>query len=546
MILNKIKIRNFLSISEIDLDFSKFEGVTLIKGINNDFSIPTSNGSGKSAIIEAVIWGLFGKTIRKTVEKTLSHFVTAKGCFVELVVNDDIIIRRGKKPSKLEVISDGKNISKESVPKTQEELEKLLDVSYKSTLASLVFGQHNSVNFIASSPEEKRNLIQRYLSVDKIFELRDSTLKLKSGANSSLKEEQTKFNIYKKELDFISEKMKRSKKAIKEGSSLLQNPKILDLIKKKSLEELYDQEAFRENLSSEIADLIRQKETLNKLIIQNKELIDFLTNSKCQNCGFRVEANTKKMEEVKEDLEEIRRKIKKVEISLKKKSKEHDNVTIQLSNCDLDVLRDLSKMESELTSLKDSEKRYKEMYSSSAGKAEVYKKKYELFKFWERAFSEKGLIKYIIRNVLGFLNKRCNHYLSFLSNSTFKINLLDDLTIDIFHGTCQKHYDVLSGGEKRRLEMSVTLALNDLASLSNNTQTDLVFFDEAVENLDTEGVKGFFNLLKEISKIKKIFVITHNQYLKSLLDDITTITVEKTESKSKVTKIDYKNKSNGL
>ena len=60
----------------------------------------------------------------------------------------------------------------------------------------------------------------------------------------------------------------------------------------------------------------------------------------------------------------------------------------------------------------------------------------------------------------------------------------------------------------------------------------MIPFDEAAENLDKEGIQGFYNLLNDISLKKKIFLITHNSYLKSLLGDTASIKVTKKEGKS--------------
>ena len=78
------------------------------------------------------------------------------------------------------------------------------------------------------------------------------------------------------------------------------------------------------------------------------------------------------------------------------------------------------------------------------------------------------------------------------------------------------------------------LALKDLLLLTDKDQSDLVFFDEVAENLDEEGVRGLHELLQEIKKDKTIFVITHNKYLKTLLDSAKRLTVIKHKGTTKV------------
>ena len=92
----------------------------------------------------------------------------------------------------------------------------------------------------------------------------------------------------------------------------------------------------------------------------------------------------------------------------------------------------------------------------------------------------------------------------------------------------------MSGGEKRKINLSVLLALRDLLSFTDKNQLDFVFFDEVTENLDEEGILGLFNLLTEIKKTKNIFVITHNKHLKTLLDSAKRLTIIKDRGESKI------------
>ena len=101
------------------------------------------------------------------------------------------------------------------------------------------------------------------------------------------------------------------------------------------------------------------------------------------------------------------------------------------------------------------------------------------------------------------------------------------------------HYISLSGGEKRKINLSVLLALRDLLSFTDKNQLDLIFFDEVAENLDEEGIQGLHHLLNEIKKTKNVFVITHNKHLKTLLDSAPRITIIKDSGESKILEKDH-------
>ena len=94
----------------------------------------------------------------------------------------------------------------------------------------------------------------------------------------------------------------------------------------------------------------------------------------------------------------------------------------------------------------------------------------------------------------------------------------------------------MSGGEKRKINLAVLLALKDLLLLTEKTQLNLIFFDEISENLDEEGVQGLYALLQEIKKEKNAFVITHNKYLKTLLDSSSRISIIKSDGVSRLVK----------
>lgn len=92
----------------------------------------------------------------------------------------------------------------------------------------------------------------------------------------------------------------------------------------------------------------------------------------------------------------------------------------------------------------------------------------------------------------------------------------------------------LSGGEKRKVSLAVMLGLQELLKVAHNQKNNIMFFDEVGENLDREGLDGLYILLSELKKDKTLFVITHNNYLKSLMDNAKTITMIKSNGVSKL------------
>ena len=160
---------------------------------------------------------------------------------------------------------------------------------------------------------------------------------------------------------------------------------------------------------------------------------------------------------------------------------------------------------------------------------------YEVMRFWEKAFSQQGIIKFIIRNVLDYLNNKVNYYLSFLTNSKYNLYFDEELNEKVITYDQDIQYISLSGGEKRKVNLAVTMALKDLLLLTDKNQTNILFLDEIAENLDEEGINGLYSLLQEIKKDKLIFVITHNKYLKTLLHSAPRLSIIKSKGVSKLT-----------
>jgi recombinational DNA repair ATPase RecF len=109
MKINSIKIENFLSIKSMVINFDDYSGITRVIGENKDTTPVSSNGAGKSALIEAISFGLFGKTLRKTSERSIINKYTSGKCRVTLTINENVVIERTKKAPKLIFTVGGKN-----------------------------------------------------------------------------------------------------------------------------------------------------------------------------------------------------------------------------------------------------------------------------------------------------------------------------------------------------------------------------------------------------------------------------------------------------
>jgi len=162
---------------------------------------------------------------------------------------------------------------------------------------------------------------------------------------------------------------------------------------------------------------------------------------------------------------------------------------------------------------------------------------YEVLRFWERGLSEQGLIKYFVKNILHVLNSKTNEYISILTNNQFILQFDDQLNETITNNGREIKFISLSGGEKRKINLAVMLALQNVLRQISKVKSNLIFFDEITENIDEEGAYSIHTLLSRVKEENAtLFLITHNDYLKKRLDSGQDITIIKSRGESTIQK----------
>ena len=165
-----IRAKNFLSIGEpIEVDFTKYGNIVTIKGENRDQGPNASNGAGKSTLIEIIVYAIFGELIKNITHKKAINIKAKKGLEVEVRFDLDghsYSIIRKREPNSIEIWKDGINESKGGKDK-QEEINKIIKLNYTAFINVVCFGQHNTKQFLACKAEDKRNIAENLLSLDK-------------------------------------------------------------------------------------------------------------------------------------------------------------------------------------------------------------------------------------------------------------------------------------------------------------------------------------------------------------------------------------------
>jgi len=518
MKINNIKIENFLSIEESVIDFEKFSELVLVDGKNKDTKPISSNGAGKSSIIESLVFALFGKTIRKTTEKSLKNLHTKGKCKVTLTVNDNVIIERTKKPSKLVVTVDGKNETGESVMATQKYLERILNINPSVFMASIVFGQGIKTDFLTASADEKRAIIQNFLNLSDLFETRSKIRSLKSHTLSDKRVASTLSDEAFSRSEKLKTKLKKLKKTKKEYANFFSSEKAR-FINKYSISEIQERERKYHELSVSHEGLSHRMHKVRSEIKAALSRMERYKGGACEHCkkvSLDIWNMMKEDESLVLEQNELLLQLKRDVKTLKE---ELEEAYVPITVADFETIEHAKTVDTKITSVESQVREHNKIKKTHIDEVSRAQKRYDILKFWEVAFSEQGLVKYIIRNILTFFNDRSNYYMNFLTAGNFSIDFDEFLEETVFLKNKKVFYDSLSGGEKKKVSLSVMLALNDLLLLSGKDRSNIIFFDEIADSLDEEGIKGLHELIKEVTKSKTMFIITHNDYLVSLIED---------------------------
>jgi len=544
MQLKKISCKNFLSYKEVSLDIEP-NTIYGVIGENKDTSFANSNGAGKSALFDIVMYALYGYSTRGTISNLVGPFGKEGEASVVLEKDDKKIkvVRTCGRHSKLEVYVNDKKVSTPYVTDTQTLLNSLLKISYSSFLLSSYISADSAKKFGAATSTEKKRILDEILQMD--FEVYHKYIRNKIKdvnekiASLSVKK-QTIFNEITwidNLLMSIDDKQKVSEEAMKSAreelnsaekqyNQLLKEKEPLEkeittinvhsvkiaekesFIKKRI--ELLEKKQSCPTCLRKITDETREKiipVLLNKLsiILKEKEKVE----KKKEDIDKKIKEISKKLESVKTLYEEKKANLTILETE-KNKSTENKDVLIQRKTI---KEKEYEKIVLELTSLQEN---------------------LHLYEFWKDAFSSSGVKVLLQSSIVEFVNKRLSIYTSMIFNSEVDIKLVLDGTKLLF--VIEKDgkefiYEQLSGGERRRCDVAFLLSLRD--AFAATTQIQFAFLDEIFDVLDREGKERIIEVLKN-QKNCTYFIVTQDENLQQSFKNIITIVKEKGVSNGKV------------
>jgi len=594
-----IQIENFLSIGSANVQLNN-QGLVLVRGVNNDSGVSKSNGAGKSAVFEALIWSLFGKTFRGVSGDDIINRIRKKECAVALrfIQNGSpyevVRFRKSRElGTGLYLERDGKDISKPTIPETQRELEFALGFKYDTLVHSTYFGQ-TLAHFSSLTDAQQKKILDDLLGLSILPKCLAKVRAAMKEISQSKIQSTTQVEIYEQEIEASKERVKEfqeiQRKQKKEQADELKSLKkrlkykqgLLDKVQEglEESEEEYedDKRDFKKRKNQHRADSVRLSNSsarirakIEILLKEQKELhregvlqCDVI-NAPCPLDKKRLK---RKLKELDEQVEEMKKKHKELraelgvletgercftteEKVLEKKldeTKAMQSVTSRLEGEVSSIEKKLKEVEeeaekaSEIDEMLNKERRRlrtkRRKLEALEENLEDNRGKMKLYEFWEEGFGNAGMKSYLLDDVADFLNERASEFTAFLTEGEINIDFQtqkrlksgetrEKFAINIEGQGGKTSYAASSGGERRRIDVCILLALSELTSRQGSLPS-LLILDEVFDQLDSAGMERVTRLLqsKLMSQRESVFVITHSDALATQFEKELVVTKE--------------------
>ena len=539
----KIRWKNFLStgdnFTEILLNKSP---TTLILG---------ANGAGKSTVLDALTFGLFGKPFRKINKPQLTNSVNEKDCLIEIefiIGKTKYLIRRGIKPGIFEIYHNKKMINQDSKIKDYQKYleDNILKLNFKSFTQTVILGSATFVPFMQLSAKDRRDIIEDLLDI-KIFSSMNEILKSRlidhkesaRGNDNERNNIDNQIHLQESSIEEIKKDRKKliqsSKKKIEEYQlKINENDDCIEKLNAKigmlndTLVELKPVQKKISKMDSISAGLTSKIKSLK----EDQEFFHDIDN--CPTCKQDVDASHKEMmiaerkdkqKEIEQALEDFKNEYEVINARMDKLL----NTQSKVSSLTGDISEKTSHNRGLKTSIKDYEKEIEELESTDTSTTKMRKElkkfieqKQKIERIREELLEEReylnvastllkdggiktSIIKYYLPIMNGLINKYL-HQMDFYVNFTMDENFSENIQS---RNRENFSYTSFSEGEKMRIDLALLFTWREVAKMKNSVNTNLLVLDEVFDSsLDSNGTDEFLKLLNELGG-NNVFVISH-------------------------------------
>ena len=543
-----IRWKNFLSTGNV------FTEVPLNK--NSNTLIIGDNGAGKSTILDALTFGLFGRPFRSVNKAQLINSINQGGTVVEIefsIGSKKYIVKRGIKKNFFQIYLDGSLLNQDaSVRDYQEFLEKtVLKLNYKSFTQIVLLGSSSFIPFMQLKTSERRAIIEDLLDIE-IFSVMNQLLKGKVSVNKDTTgtvdislglakgEEKSTKHLIEKLRENKTSQIQKNKKDIKEHEDFLEDYKNKNTGINQEIEKIKQSITDESKVKEEIKSLLNYKNDIEKGILQSEEDIEFYEkNKECNVCRQDIpdKFREKMIEHFHGKMHQLSGGV--IKLGEKLSEAEHrtgtiDKVLREIQNFKNDIIKnqnsiqvctqyinkvsnqndEISQMIDDIDTKKIELETIKETIETYTEQREELSKEKHLYELATTLLKDTGIKTRIIKQYLPIINKMINKYLSAMDfYITFELDENFNESIKSRHRD-EFTYASFSEGEKMRIDLALLFTWRAVAKLKNSVNTNLLVLDEVFDSsLDASGTDEFLKILYDLthgtSSNINVFVISH-------------------------------------
>ena len=536
-------------------------GIDFQAGLN---TIKAANGSGKSSILDALTFVLFGKPYRDIKLSELVNTSNGKGLEVTCefrIGTDTYVIRRGLKPAVFEIYKNGKEMDMLSTKKlNQDEIDKLLGINLRLFKNIVAVAVTNNRPFLSLPIGDKRALIENIFNIDVLGSMCKDVKKRKTVNNT--------------ELDLKTTERRGVVNSIEDNESYIENMRRYIA----SFNEVKDAnlKTIRENIDKYRKEIDRRTKNLAIAESKIKELTEEMGAVPDRSVGESLNLEIGKAQSVIDNINNTLSRLKKSRLCpvcnspldegharkhiegmlAEKKAMEKETLpglmeryraysdtvkTYQEKQSFIQTIRDKARTEEITRSTLETElNKAKQNLEKESGKTcpasvDSYVEKLNALRAQSEelnkdidALTEKilidtqlikilgddGIKSYFFKKLIKVLNKSVNEYLTKfeLKNTTIEFDetMAETMTTNLVPRT----YSSYSSGERTRIDMSILLAFFDISRQISNWSCNLLFIDELLDqNIDQSGIEQFVSTLYNLIQLNKkklgIYIISH-------------------------------------
>ena len=559
--LKTLKIQNFLSFgaipTEVNLDT---EGAILVLGENLDDTTngTTSNGTGKSTIVNAMVYALYDKPISNISKENLVNNINKKNMLVSLTFEKDgkeykiERTRKSKQGNQVFLYEGDKDITLDSMSNTNELLEQIVGIPYELFVRIVAFSATNTP-FLDLPSKAQIELIEELFELktlteraeilkDRIKET-DTQMRIESARLEQLQSEEERHN----RLLFAAEQRVdqwelEHKKQIKILEEKVASLKTIDIEQQKVLLEEYNNVKTQLQTDGQLLKVVEKEISQYKTTVKQKQNeLTHLKDAKCPYCLQEYKDTKGKIKECEDIIKQGGDEVEQLEIqqrtldekvndAYEQYEKIQQSLVIKNVQQLVDMEKDISKYETKLSELVDGTNPYTEPLKELQ---DVELEKIDMTKMNElqtRSDHQKFLLKLLTkkdsfvrkallnRNV-SFLNQKLRGYLTDLG-LPHVVEFTQEMSASISYFGRSLDFGNLSNGQRSRVNIALSLAFRDVLQ-SKHEHVNVCMFDEVLDvGLDGVGVQAAARLLKRKAKDEKLslYVISHREEIDSMFE----------------------------